>query len=119
MCRLCFNKLYLSIKVIDIEKQLGGVSYTLRTVQHLQEAYHDCTFSLIVGSDVKAEFSSWYNFNKLREVVSIIEVPRGDLSPIPDVNSSDIRSKIKNGIAFADLVESEVAVYIITNGLYR
>jgi len=46
-------------------------------------------------------------------------VPRGPTSFIPNVSSTDVRRNIRTGQRFTDMVTSEVAVYIVTKGLYE
>ena len=103
----------------NIEKKLGGISHTIRTIEHLKKENPDCRFYLVTGTDVRREAPDWYQFDRIREIVSIIEVPRGETSPIPNVSSTEIRKKIDKGESFHKHVESEVAIYIITKSLYR
>lgn len=119
MCRLAFGKLLLPVEVSGIEMELGGVSHTLRTVEHLKDRYPDRRFYLVTGDDVKNQLHDWHQFEKIRRIVDIINVPRGEGSPIPNVSSTEVRRRLDIGQAFADLVETEVAVYIVTKGLYR
>lgn len=119
MCQLAFNKLMLPIDVLDVEKRLGGVSMTLRTIEHLKRENPGRRFVLITGSDVSAESDKWHQFEKIREEVDIVRIPRGPKSPIPDVSSTDVRQRIVMGESYSDLVEKEIAVYIVTKGLYR
>jgi len=119
MCRLAFGKLMLPIRVIEVEGELGGVSHTLRTILHLMTANPNLRFNLVSGGDVRSQFRDWHQFDRIRELVDIISVQRGEESPIPDVSSTEVRRRLGKGEAFADLVETEVAVYIITKGLYR
>lgn len=119
MCRLAFSNLSLPVSVFDIEKKLGGISYTCRTIEHLKALHPDCRFLLVTGDDVKADTSEWKNFEKVKDLVEIIRVPRGVSSPIPDVSSTEIRDRLKNRKSYSELVEPEVAVYIVTKDLYR
>lgn len=118
MCRLAFSGMGLPISVLDIEKELGGVSWTYRTIDHLKTTHPDCRFFLVTGDDVKKGTGEWKNFEKVKEMVDIIHVPRGKGSPIPDISSTEIRRRLKNHESYSDLVEPEAAVYIVTKGLY-
>ncbi|MFH0799173.1 MAG: nicotinate-nicotinamide nucleotide adenylyltransferase [Pseudomonadota bacterium] len=119
MCRLAFTKLGPKVQVTDVEQRLGGTSYTLRTVEHLKAGYPDFRFSLVTGGDVSEEASGWREFDRIREQVEIIRIPRGQGSPIPDISSTEVRRRLDAREPFADLVEKEVAVYIVTKNLFR
>lgn len=119
MCKLAFSKLNLPIKVLEVEKELGGESFTLRTVQHLRKIHPLYRFSFVIGSDVNNEEKLWHRFNMIKELVEIIRVPRGEKSPIPDVSSTVIRHRIGNGLGYRDLIEPEVAIYIVTKAIYH
>lgn len=119
MCRLAFLKLALPISIIDVEQKLGGVSYTLRTVEHLKGEYPHLRFLLVTGDDVQEQVGKWKEFGKIRKLVEVIRVPRGGGSPIPSVSSTFVRERMEHGKPYSDLVEREVAVYIITKGLFR
>jgi nicotinate-nucleotide adenylyltransferase len=119
MCRLAFAKLSLPISVLDIEKRLGGSSRTVRTVEKLMEENPGRHFALVTGADLEVDIEKWHRFEKLKELVEIVRIPRGAGSPIPDVSSSEIRRRIGSGEPYRDMVETEVAVYIVTKALYR
>lgn len=119
MCDLAFKKLRLPIHILDVEQRLGGTSYTLRTVEVLKAENPDVRFLLVTGDDVQEETTKWQAFGRIRDLVEIVHIPRGPTSPIPDISSTDIRRRVEGGEPFAGLVEKEVAVYIITKGLFR
>ncbi len=119
MCQLAFRKQGLPIEVLDIERRLGGVSYTLRTIEALLQEYPDWRFTFVTGADVESDSAGWHRFDAIRELVEIVRLPRGPLSPIPDISSTEIRRRVHDDEPFADLVEEEIAVYILTKHLYR
>lgn len=119
MCRLAFYKLNYEIRVLDIERELGGTSYTLQTVEHLKEKHPRADFFLVTGEDVRTETHEWKEFEKVKGLAQIINVPRGKDSPIPDISSTEVRRRLAAGEAFANLVENEVAVFLVTRGLFR
>ena len=119
MCRFNFQDFTDRVWVSDVERRLGGVSHTVRTVNHLRFQYPDKSFALIIGSDISKETDDWKEFEKVQEMVTIIEVPRGENSPITNISSSEIRSKIRSGEKFDQYVATPVAVYIVTHGLYH
>ncbi len=118
MCRFAFGQFGNKVKVMDVEKRLGDISYSLRTVEHLQGENPDIKFSLIMGSDTAKDTSSWKDAEKIRGIVPFLTVPRGPKSHIPDISSTNVRNCIKDGKRFVELVPTDVAVYIVTHGLY-
>ena len=119
MCKLAFGKLQLRIRVLDVERQLGGTSYTIKTIRHLELLHpHDDLF-LITGDDVREQQAQWRDYEQITDIVDLIRVPRGQGSPIPDVSSTQVRERLALHEPVADLVEREVAVYIVTKGLFR
>lgn len=119
MCKLAFPTLGLPVHVLDIERTLGGESRTLRTVETLLQQYPEKHFSLVVGEDIEHEKEKWHGYERIVGMVDMIKIPRGPYSPIPDVSSSEIRRRISAGESYRELVETEVAVYIVTKALYR
>ena len=45
--------------VAEVERDLGGTSYTVDTVRHLKRAHPDCKFHLIIGGDSLADLAGW------------------------------------------------------------
>ncbi|MFH1830585.1 MAG: nicotinate-nicotinamide nucleotide adenylyltransferase [Pseudomonadota bacterium] len=119
MCKLALSKLRVPLRVLDIEQALGGKSWTLRTIEHLIKQNPGVEFSLITGGDIESEFENWQSFERIKQLIDIIRIPRGKGSPIPNVSSTDIRGRIRMGLPYKNLVETEIAVYIITKALYR
>lgn len=119
MCRFTFQDFRDRVRILPLEKELGGVSYTVRTLKNLLERYQSNQFMLVVGGDITSELSEWDSLDEIREMAKIVRVPRGANSFVPNISSTEIRDNIRNGRPFADLVTREVAVYIITHGLYQ
>ncbi len=119
MCRMAFSKLSLPIEVLDVERELGGVSFTLRTVRELISRHPEARILLVTGEDVKDETCKWHEFDKIRDLVEIVHIPRGPDSPVPDVSSTQVRERVEARQPVVDLVEREVAIYIVTKGLFR
>ncbi len=118
MCLFSFEQFGKKVEVSDIEMRMGGVSHTVRTIEYLTQHFSDVRFNFVVGGDVDAQKQSWHQFDKLKELVPIISVPRGPSSPIPDVSATDIRTRAAQGQSIAAMVTPAVAVYIITRQLY-
>jgi nicotinate-nucleotide adenylyltransferase len=119
MCRFAFTEFFGQVKISDAEKVLGGMSYTIKTLEYFKEHYPDNKYFLILGSDTAEEAPYWKDADKISALAKIIAVPRGFGSFIPNVSSTDVREAIKIGRKFSDMVTKEVAVYIVTHGLYE
>lgn len=152
------------IKVLPLEQERQGTSWTIDTVRYVTQMFPDMHFMWIIGSDVLSELERWKDFEQLQELISFIIIPRAgaeplDVSPLshdspvtehsqrtahsskarqtlsqlhaqyqelrqqgiflPDVSSSRIRERIKNGLSIQHLVPRPVKDYIETHALYR
>ncbi|OGQ49633.1 MAG: hypothetical protein A3I09_01730 [Deltaproteobacteria bacterium RIFCSPLOWO2_02_FULL_47_10] len=119
MCKFAFGGFEKSVRVSDIERTLGDISHTVKTLERLLQDYHDYKFFLIVGGDTTEESVMWHDAEKIRQLVQFITLPRGSESMIPDISSTNVREAIRHGRKFSDFVTREVAVYIVTHGLYH
>lgn len=119
MCRFAFQDFGEKVWVSDVEKALGGVSHTVKTIEHLRAKNPNKIFSLIMGADVSREKEQWREFERIRDLVNIIEIPRGPNGPIMDISSTEIRRLIKGGESYGNYVVIPVAVYIVTHALYH
>lgn len=138
MCRLAFenDKGFL---ISDIEKQLGGTSYTINTVRALKEIYPKRTeFYLIIGGDMLFYFEKWYRHEALLKECHVVAAARENDSyvdmleyanelgrvkvlnlPVTEVSSTELREKLANGEECAYLIDDKVKAYISERGLYR
>lgn len=105
--------------VSTIEEELGGVSYTARTVRALQARHPGVPLQLLLGADVALELPTWRDAAWLQQHVATLIVPRGPDSPVPNISSSTIRDRLRHGTSLDDLVPPAVAAYITTHGLYQ
>lgn len=120
MAKLALSKLNLPVAVKDVEGRLGGESRTLRTIEHFIEENPGMRFFLVTGGDIAKQAEQWHRFDKIKDLVNIVKIPRGPGSPIPDISSTGIREAIASGkVTWRDMVEPEVAIYIVTKALYR
>jgi len=121
MCRLIAAGLP-GVRVSDIEKRLGGLSRTIRTIDAIRRENRDAEFSLVMGSDAMAETHKWFSFDRIRRSVSIVVIPRPGSSPagpyLSPLSSTRIREKIRRGVPVSRDVGVRVARYIAANRLY-
>ena len=118
------------------ELERGGPSYTLDTVRELQTVDAGAALYLIIGQDQYAGFHTWRGWQELLQKVTLAVAGRPGASPpantevvdasqkqsvalpMMDISSTEIRSRLANGLSVADLVPAAVASYIARLGLY-
>lgn len=66
---------------VDLEKTLGGASYTYRLVKHLQKERPHDRFWLVIGSDSLLDLPNWRHFPKLISHISLAVVARPGFFP--------------------------------------
>lgn len=69
-------KEHAGLRVCDIERDLGGASYTVRTVSELQQRYRGREFILVIGGDSLVELHSWREVTRLAGMVEFIVIER-------------------------------------------
>lgn len=132
------------LEVSDIEYLRGGVSYTYLTVKELYEKYDvEGRISFIIGTDAFKNIESWYESEKLKDMLDFILFVREEKKqleedliclqklkekgynyrmmkmPFYDISSTQIRENINNSVPIQKLVPVEVEKYIDKYGLYR
>lgn len=138
MVKLATNK-FPFFRVSDIEYRCKGNSYTYNTIVKLRAGMNiDEKLNFIIGTDAFDKIESWYNADKLKELVHFIIFPRTnnfnksnyehlakkgydfEFAPMRynDVSSTKIRSNLRSGSSIKDLEIPEVMEYIRENGLY-
>lgn len=106
------------VTVSALEHELGGMSYTANTVRALQQRNPGTAYALLVGADAAATLDAWHDSAWLRAFVTVLVVPRGPQSAVPDVSSRQIRAQCTAGASLAGLVPPAVAEYIADHRLY-
>ena len=129
MCRKSFLGETLGrVIVSEVERELGGVSYSLRTVQHLVEKHgHDTNFRFVVGTDCLINKDSWASdWEEINRLAPMIFLGRGgcEVPGIPTVLPAISSTQVRNLITLGDmeqvrrLVPSMVVQYIKDKKLY-
>jgi len=126
MCRRLADLLPGS-HVSRVEDRIGGRGRTLETLHALKTWKPSAHFRLVIGQDVYAERRLWHRFDEVCRlappiVVGRLGAPEVDVEvtpPIPDVSSTDIRDRIRKGLAVDHLVPASILAYIEKHGLYR
>lgn len=127
MCRLAGEILGDRVQVCTIEEELGGQSYTLRTVRALQERHPEHAFVLLIGSDLLQERQRWFGWPELATLVPFLVVGRmgvegtatGTTVALPAVSSTVVRAELAAGRSPSELVPRAVLDYIGAHGLYQ
>ena len=120
---------------LDIEREWGGTSYTVRTVTELIRRNPADDFWLILGADSLDELSGWKDPERIAQLVRIAVYPRDGTAgeappflkarvdrvcgPAFDVSSSEIRDRVRRGADVRDLVPPAVWSIIAARRLYH
>ncbi len=129
MCELAFEHLGEYVQVSDVERQLGGVSYTVDTVRELKRQFPEEEFRLLVGGDILPDTPKWREFDALVQMAPLLVIPRisdGEIqggtpieAALPDVDSTAIRRHIAEGGAPHGALPRRVFEYVKEHGLYQ
>ena len=127
-------------EVSDIEFKRDGKSYTYLTIKELYNLYEvDGKIYFIIGTDAFEKIETWYEIDKLKELVKFIVFIREDNFEISrydylkdkgfdfefqqlsyqDISSTEIRQTLSEGGDIACYVAQEVKEYILKNELYK
>ena len=136
MCRLAFSHIE-GAEVCDIERRLGGKSFTINTVRALRSELPEAQFFLLIGGDMLFYFDQWYKYESLLKETKVCAVARdndslvdmmefanemGRIKVLPtqavEISSTEIREKLKNSADISGLVPKAAAEYIAAKKLY-
>ena len=127
--------------VSDMELKRTGVSYTIDTIRQLHAQYEDRELNFIIGADSVAQLHTWHNIEEMLELTRFVAVWRPGYedameelvrhlgeqakervllldTPVYDISSTEIRTRIRQGLGLAGLVPPAVERYIYEHGLY-
>ena len=117
--------------------------YSEETLDYFSSLYPDYTITLIIGSDNIKTFNTWHNYSSILKKYSpiIFERDTDELNTIIDnsdflkpykeflssskssissnLNSTEIRNRIKNNLSIDNYVPIEIKEYIVKNNLYK
>lgn len=125
----------------DFEVKRKELSYSVNTMECFTKEYKDREFYFIIGQDSLNDLPKWYEPKRLLELTKILVYPRnngigldekikeitknygGEIhkinAPLIGISSTDIRSRVKNGLSVRHMVTDSVCEYIEKGGLYR
>jgi len=121
-------------ELCEVEKELGGPSYTLDTIRTLKDEEPDADWYFIVGLDNLEKMEEWHKPDEIFEEAHIVVGSRPlDAEPVDpkfrdrviqldmpelDISSTDIRERCRSGRSIKYLVPPEIEEYIMLNKLY-
>ena len=119
----------------DFEFHLPKPSYTWNTLQALEQEYPERKFTLLIGGDNWEAFDKWYRYEDILKRYPIIVYPRERSkvpgvkfqgseiqiveTPLINISSTQIRQRLQEGKSVRGLVNTEVAMVIEQEHLYR
>lgn len=68
------------LRICDVEREMGGPSFTIRTVRRLREKYSDCDYMLVIGADSLRDLPGWMSSEELVREVGFAVVVRPGIS---------------------------------------
>lgn len=127
MCELALGWIP-NVEVSDVERELGGESLTLRTLEHLRREHPSWRLRLLVGADVVADLPKWHRFDRIAEIAPPLLLGRQGVDAdgagpilLPGVSSTAVRDAIARGdLDFVrERVPARVVEHIVARGLFR
>lgn len=126
MCELAFS-LFEGVAVSAVERELGGESLTLRTLEHLKMTNPSWSLRLIIGSDVVPDLPKWHRWDLIEALAPPLILDRAGAGArpervlLPEVSSSEVRALFARGgrEELERLVPRSVLAYAESSGLYR
>ena len=137
-----FNMLLKAVKefkefeVSRIEIDREEPSYTIITIQALNDIYPQCELFMIIGADSFNEMDTWKEFKRIINSVTVVvlkrksdPVLREDMLDIIsqleiidneyiDISSTELRKKLKQKESVYELMPNNVIEYILEKRLY-
>ena len=116
------------IKASDCENYLPRPSYTIHTLEFLQQSFPQHNFRLLIGGDNLLKFHLWKDYLRIVETYGLLIYPRSGMpvhelelhpnvgrinAPLLDISSSEIRKKITKNQSIANLVPPDIERYIL------
>jgi nicotinate-nucleotide adenylyltransferase len=115
------------VTIDPVERDLGGTSFTLRTLEAVRAREPDARLLLVLGTDAWAERARWHRFDDVLRLATPcllgrdgVPDPEGADVPVhlPAVSSTDARDRLARGLPVRHLVPEPVLRIIEAEGLY-
>lgn len=137
MCELAFDGLE-RVEISTVERDLGGPSLTVRTLEALASRHPGARFRLVVGTDVLDEAHRWVDFERIVSLAPLFVVARSghpwppppyppgvpDPPParaleLPEVSSTELRALLSDRQPTSGLLPHRVRHHVDAHHLYR
>lgn len=126
----------VAFHVSRVELDREGPSYTVDTLRELRAQHPDDELHFVIGADQYAELATWREPHEIARLARLVVIPRGCLRPedvdpgieVPhtivqttriELSSTEVRRRVREGLAWRHLVPAGVASLIEREGLYR
>jgi len=124
------------IDTFEIDKM--DISYSIETINHFINKYHESEFYLLIGSDQLMDFHKWKDYEQILNLVQICiaerpgfqifdkylykftingKKPKIISSQMINISSTEIRNCIINHLPLTNLLPKLVEEYILNNNL--
>lgn len=121
MLDLAFSTLR-NVAICDLEEQLGGASYTIRTLNALQSQHPAVQLRLVVGADLVAQIPAWKNGADILRIAPPFVVGRQGHGAagieLPGISSTEVRRRLRANENVDAMVPRRVLKYIRSHHLY-
>ncbi|OIJ22101.1 nicotinic acid mononucleotide adenylyltransferase [Anaerobacillus alkalidiazotrophicus] len=121
-----------SFRLMLVEFERQGPSYTIDTIKELRSRYKDHSFYFIIGGDMIEYLPKWKDIDELLLMVTFVGVKRpghpcksiysNDVilleAPQLEISSTEIRERLFNGRSVRYLLPDSVICYIKEQGIY-
>ncbi len=121
------------LRATDIEFKLPKPSYTITTLQYLEEKYPEHQFTIILGSDSLQNLDKWKNAEVIMERYELYVYTREGFTvrtdlpvkykildaPLLQISSTHIRELVRKGKSIRYLLPDDVKEEIEKNHYYR
>jgi nicotinate-nucleotide adenylyltransferase len=148
MAHLAFRHFAGGVAVLDLEDRLPKPSFTVNLLRVLHRLRPGIKPVWIAGSDILGELPRWREPDEVQRLARIVVLPRAGHEPppgaqvavdvdedapaplsgvtrsplgvaLPELSSSDVRARLRDGRGARGLVDHEVLAYIERRALYR
>lgn len=86
---------FIKVKLLEPLKQK---SYSINLINHLQKKYKEHNFIWLMGADNLANFTSWYNYEKIIQTINIAIFPRNNYLNSPNIFNEKYKNNFINNV---------------------
>ena len=122
-------------RALDLERNRGGISYTVDTLQDLHKLYPEARLWLLLGLDSLHEISGWRDPGQIARLARFAVYGRPGVpgerperfgenttfvdGPLIDISSTELRTALCRGLPVGKMIPPAVHAEIERLGLYR